>query len=82
MWKMQFTLQHGFSSQLKARHCSVVMDCAPTESTLPAELLWAPFSQGTDRHTALKTAAKAFSFAVKHQLFIKHLSELQTAGAL
>lgn len=81
MWTIQFTLQHGFSSQPKAKHCSVVMHCAPKESTLPAKLLWTPFSQGTDRHEALKTAAKAFSFAVKHQLLIKHLSELQTIGA-
>lgn len=77
----QLTLQQGFSNQPKAKHCSVVMDCAPTERALPAELLWTPFSQGIDRHTALKTAAKAFSFAAKHHL-LKHLSELQTIEAL
>lgn len=79
---IQFTLQQVFCSRAKAKHWGVVMDCAPTERALPAELLWTPFPQGTDRHTALKTAAKAFSFAAKHQLLIKHLSELWTAVAL
>lgn len=82
MSMIQLTLQQGFSSQPKAKHCSVVMDCAPTERAFPAELLWTPFSQGTDRHTALKTAAKDFPFAAKHQLLIKHLSELWTTGAM
>lgn len=78
---MQLALQQVFSSQPKGKPCSVLMERAPTERALPAELLWTQFSQHTDRHIALKRAAKAFYFAAKHQL-VKHLSELWTFRAL